>query len=74
MKDFIYKLISSNQDVSSKRVIGIICIIFSMLVFILSLIFNFNIDSIKADILKTFLFTGAIMITGGVLDGLFNKK
>jgi len=70
----LQKLVSSNQEVSSKRVVGISCIAFSMLMSTISIVFKMHLDEFQVEMVKAFLYTGAVLLTGGVLDGMFNKK
>lgn len=68
------KMISSDQEVSSKRIVGIACISYSMLMSTISIVFKIPLDEFQVEMVKAFLYTGGILLTGGVLDGMFNKK
>lgn len=70
----LQKLVSSNQEVSSKRVVGIACITYSMLMSTASIVFKLQLDEFQVEMVKAFLYTGAVLLTGGVLDGMFNKR
>lgn len=63
MKEFIKKLLSSENDVSSKRFSGIFCIVIFAIVVAVVVLAKIEMDDIKAKLLIT-LFIGGLAALG----------
>lgn len=72
MRQFKEMLSGVNGSVSSKRVIGAMCILYSMILTVTSMLVSptGDIPSNVLDVVKEFLLVGAAMISAG----LFEKK
>lgn len=63
----IKQIFSEDGELSSKRIIGTICILF----YIGSLTFSYlglNLSDTQADLLQSLLYTGGVLLTAGVID------
>lgn len=74
MNDFLKKLLSDNSGVSSKRVAGLLGWIAFIAVTVILNCSDITVEDTKTDLLNTLAYTSTILIGGGTVASIFNKK
>lgn len=73
MKEFLLKMLSSEDEVSSKRVVGVLLISIYLLIFVLAFFINFK--EVHINMANNMFMAGVGLLGLGFLDKLpINKK
>ena len=65
---FIKDMLSAEDGISSKRVNGTLCILTTLIILYISVIFDIRLDSIQADILSTVFYGGVLLLGINLLE------
>ncbi len=68
MKEFIIKMLSSNDDEASKRVNGTACIMVVIVILVVSLVFKIDIKSELWNLIDTVFWGGVVLLGVGIGD------
>lgn len=71
MNKFIKDLLSSGDDVSSKRVSGIALIVSFIIMEFISLFVEIN--QLSANLIETGLYMGVVLLTGSAIEKIWKK-
>lgn len=74
MAKFVDKMISSNTEVSSKRVAGIFGWFLFCVVLVVSMLLKYEITDIQGDLMSVLAYSSVALIAGGTVENVFNKK
>lgn len=72
MKEFIKNILSSSEDVSSKRFAGLLCIISYILITILG--FFVELNEVNVSMANTMFIGGAGLLGANIVEKFVNKK
>lgn len=70
MKEFILKMLSNSDDVSSKRVTGILCILVYIVMFVVVFFSEKELKQPVSDLFTTLFYGGLVLLGIGVIEKL----
>jgi len=74
MKQFLLRMLQSKAGVSSKRVMGFLILIITLITVNICSYFAIDLSDNITDLHKTFIYTGSSLLGICIFEGLFNKS